>query len=74
MSIVATEIDSIHGRIGQQRMIFYKCQDHVGAWHNYGPVITIDDAFDSEAHKAVVAAKVAESLAASDAADLVGGV
>ena len=74
MSIVATEIDSIHGQIGQQRMIFYKCQDHLGAWHNYGPVITIDDAFDAEAHKAVVADKIAASLAAVEAADLVGGV
>ena len=74
MSIVATEIDSIHGRIGQQRMIFYKCQDHMGVWHSYGPVITIDDGFDAEAHKAVVAAKVAESMAAVEAADLVGGV
>ncbi len=67
MSIVATEIDSIHGRIGQQRMIFYKCQDHLGTWHNYGPVITIDDAFDAEAHKAVVAAKIAAALAETEA-------
>ena len=67
MSIVATEIDSIHGRIGQQRMIFYRCQDHLGAWHPYGPVITIDDAFDAEAHKAVVAAKVAAALAETEA-------
>ena len=67
MSIVATEIDSIHGRIGQQRMIFYKCQDHLGAWHNYGPIITIDDAFDAEAHKTVVAAKIAAALAETEA-------
>jgi hypothetical protein len=67
MSIIATEIDSIHGRIGQQRMIFYRCQNHLGAWHKYGPVITIDDAFDAEAHKAVVAAKIAESLAETEA-------
>jgi hypothetical protein len=67
MSIIATEIDSIHGRIGQQRMIFYKCQDHLGVWHNYGPVITTDDAFDAEAHKAVVATNVAVSLAETEA-------
>jgi hypothetical protein len=48
-------------------MIFYKCQDHLGAWHNYGPVITIDDAFDAEAHKTVVAAKVAAALAETEA-------
>ena len=70
MSIVATEIESIHGAIGQQRMIFYRCQDSEGAWHNYGPVITIDDAFDADAHKAVVAAKVAESLAEAEAQSL----
>ena len=66
MSIVATEIDSIHGGANEQRMIFYKCQDSEGVWHPYGPVITIDPAFDAVAHKAVVAGKVAESLAASE--------
>ena len=70
MSIVATEIESIHGTTGQQRMIFYKCQDSEGLWHNYGPVITIDDAFDADAHKTVVAAKVAASLAEAEAAAL----
>lgn len=63
MSIVTTEIESIHGSAGQQRMIFYKCQDHLGVWHNFGPVITTDDAFDVEAFKTVVAGKVAETLA-----------
>lgn len=72
MSIVATEVESIHGALGQQRMIFYKCQDSEGVWHNYGPVITIDDAFDAEAHKTVVAAKVAESLAEAEAQELLG--
>ena len=67
MSIVATEIDSIHGRIGQQRMIFYKCQDHLGQWHPDGPIITSDDGFDAEAHKAVVAAKIAAALAETEA-------
>jgi hypothetical protein len=51
-------------------MIFYRCQDHLGAWHNYGPVITSDDAFDAAAHMTVVAAKVAESLAAAEAGEL----
>ena len=72
MSIVATEIDSIHGAIGQQRMIFYKCQDHLGAWYNYGPVITVDDAFDADAHKAVVAVKVAAALAETEAQQIMG--
>ena len=72
MSIVATEVESIHGRVGQQRMIFYRCQDHLGQWHSYGPVITVDDGFDADAHKAVVAAKVAASLAAAEAEQLLG--
>ena len=73
MSIVATEVESIHGAIGQQRMIFYKCQDSEGQWHNYGPVITVDDGFDADAHRAVVAAKVAESLAEQEAQEIIGG-
>jgi hypothetical protein len=72
MSIVATEIDSIHGAVGQQRLIFYKCQDSEGVWHPYGPVITVDPDFDADAHKTVVAAKVAESLAAAEAEQLLG--
>jgi hypothetical protein len=70
MSIIATEIDSIHGRIGQQRMIFYRCQDHLGTWHNYGPVITTNDAFDAEAQKPNIAEIVAASLAESETAQL----
>lgn len=73
MSIVATEVESIHGAVGQQRMIFYRCQDSQGVWHPYGPIITIDDSFDADAHKTVVAAKVAESLAEAEAAALLGG-
>ena len=63
MSIVATEVESIYGAPTQQRMIFYRCRDHLGAWHSYGPVITVDQNFDVEGHKAVVAARIAESLA-----------
>lgn len=66
MSIVATEIESIHGGQNEQRMIFYRCQDHLGAWHPYGPVISNDPAFDAEDHKTGVAEKVAEALAASE--------
>jgi hypothetical protein len=69
MSIVATEIESIHG--DTQRMIFYRCQDHLGEWHNYGPVITSDTNFDADAHKAIVAVKVAESLAEQEATRLI---
>jgi hypothetical protein len=61
MSIVATEIESIHG--SAQRMIFYRCQDHLGVWHSYGPIITTDAGFDADAFKPTVAEKVADRLA-----------
>jgi hypothetical protein len=53
-------------------MIFYRCQDHLGAWHNYGPVMTINANFDAEAFKPTVAAKVAERLAQAEASQVVG--
>jgi hypothetical protein len=71
--IVTTEIESVHGAIGQQRMIFYRCQDDLGVWHNYGPVITTDTAFDAQAYTTVVGEKVAEALAAAEVSALVGG-
>lgn len=61
MSIVLTEIESIHG--STNRMIFYRCQDDSGVWHNYGPVMTSDPAFDADAHKTIVAERVAFKLA-----------
>jgi hypothetical protein len=70
MSIVTTEIESIHG--SAQRMIFYRCQDHLGEWHNYGPVITTDANFDADAHKSVVAAKIASMLAEQEANEVLG--
>jgi len=70
MSIVTTEIESIHG--SAPRMIFYRCQDHLGEWHNYGPVISNDPQFDADAHKAIVAVKVAESLANQEANEVLG--
>lgn len=73
MSIVATEIESIHGAVGQQRMIFYRCQDHTGVWYPYGPMITTDPAFDADAHKTIVAEKVSASLAEAEAAAILGG-
>ena len=69
MSIVATEIESIHG--DAHRMIFYRCQDHLGTWHPYGPVISSDPLFDADAHKTLVAAKVALMLAEQEAAGLI---
>lgn len=70
--IVATEIESVHGSLGQQRMIFYRCQDHLGVWHPYGPVITTDDNFDAEAFKVTVAAKVSGRLAEVEFDQVVG--
>jgi hypothetical protein len=70
VSIVTTEIDSIHG--DAHRMIFYRCQDHVGAWHNYGPVITSDVNFDAEAFKPTAAAKVTARLAENEVSELIG--
>ena len=66
MSIVLTEVESIHGSLGQQRMIFYRCQDHLGRWHSYGPVITWDDNFDIEARRLIVGSRVEASLAAAE--------
>ena len=68
--IVATEIESIHGATTGRHMVFYRCQDSQGAWHPYGPVMAAPD-FDAEAFKAVVEAKVAESLAAAEFEGLV---
>lgn len=64
MSIVATEIESIHGT--NPRMIFYRCQDHLGEWHPHGPVVTSDVAFDAAAFSPTVALKVAEQLAEAE--------
>ncbi len=65
MAIVSTEIESIHGE-SSNRMIYYRCQDHEGLWHSYGPVITTDAGFDADSHKSVVAVRVADSLAAEE--------
>lgn len=73
MSIVATEIESIHGSAPGQRLVFYRCQDSDGLWHRYGPVITTGDSFDAVAFKTTVAEKVAESLAAAEALAVLGG-
>lgn len=67
MAIVATEIESTHGDVNGQRLVFYRCQDSQGAWHSYGPVISNDAQFDADAHKTVVSAKIAERLAQAEA-------
>lgn len=67
MSIVLTEIESVHGGVNGQRMVFYRCQDHLGDWHSYGPVITNDSSWDANAFKATVAVKIADALAQHEA-------
>jgi hypothetical protein len=71
MSIVATEIESIHGVASGQRFIYYRCQDDAGVWRSVGPVITFDPNFDADAHKAVVAEKMEESLAVAEFQEIV---
>lgn len=63
MTIVATEIESVHGSAPQQ-LVYYRCQDHTGEWHTYGPIVVNDaTTFDADAHKSIVAVRVAEQLA-----------
>jgi len=62
MSIVTVEVESIHGAVNEQRLIFYRAQDHLGVWHSYGPVVTVDPDFDIEAHKAVVSVSIQRFL------------
>lgn len=63
--IVATEIESIHGATTGRHLVFYRCQDSQGVWHNYGPVHA-SAGFDAEAFKSVAAAKVTASLASAE--------
>jgi hypothetical protein len=63
MAIVLTEIEAVLGDANKQRAVYYRCQDDLGQWHKYGPIVINDPAFDVEAHKAVVAKKLAEQLA-----------
>jgi hypothetical protein len=69
MSIVSTAIVSDGGN---PRRVLYRCTDHLGATHDYGPVTTTDAAFNAEAHKVYVALVVAESVAEREAEQLFG--
>lgn len=74
MSIVTTEVESIHGAVGGQRTIWYRCLDHLGEWHAHGPIVTHDDTFDADAYKTTVAAKVETALALAEFDDVLEGV
>lgn len=58
---------------GTPRAIVYQCTDSQGATYRYGPVVTVDPAFDATAHMVVVAARVAGQLAAAEAEQIIGG-
>lgn len=53
------------------RRIYYKVTDDHGGVHQYGPVFTSDPAFDAEAFKTVVAAKMTEALAKQEFEELI---
>ena len=72
MSIVSTEIESVHGADTGRHLVFYRCQDSQGNWHDYGPVVTIDDNFDANAFKTAIAAKVSAALAAAEFEQVIG--
>jgi hypothetical protein len=72
MAIVATEIESIHGAVGQQRLIFYRCQDSDGVWHKFGPLICNDASFDAEAYKTTVEENLAAQLAEQELDEVLG--
>ena len=57
---------------GSPRMIYYKVVDDYGVEHRYGAVMTVDPAFDAEAFKTVVEAKVVAMLAETEFNQLIG--
>lgn len=65
MSIVDTQYTVLED--GPRRIIRYRCQDHLDAWHDYGPVISTDAGFDPAAFAATVATRVANRLAEAEA-------
>jgi hypothetical protein len=66
MSIAAVEVESVHGGANETRFVFFRYQDHLGEWRNYGPVITNDPAWDAEAYKPLLAAKMEARLAEAE--------
>jgi len=66
-------VESIHGGTNDLRSIYYSYEDSQGVLHSYGPVQTTDPNFDIEAHKSMVAAKVAEDLAEMEFRNLAEG-
>jgi len=69
MSIVSVTLNAVASG-PTQRLLYYTCTDHLGVVRECGPVVTNDPAFDAEAHKAVISAKLTDALAALEAASL----
>ena len=69
MSIVSTAVHVVNNT-PQTRLAYFYCTDHLGVVHPYGPVITSDPQWDADAYKTTAAEKVAEALAAREAAQL----
>jgi hypothetical protein len=71
VSIVATEIESIHGSTTGRHLVFYRCQDSDGKWHPYGPVIA-EPGFDIDGHKDIAASVVLAGLVNDEMNALLG--
>ena len=71
MSIVSTEVlsDTTSGAV---RSVVYRCTDSDGGKHDYGPVMTVDPAFDADEHMTIVEMKVASRLAEQEANEVIG--
>jgi hypothetical protein len=70
MSIVATEFDVKGG--GGKWSVYFRCQDHLGQWHPYGPIVTSNEFFDPNDAVSVVEGKVAARLAEQEFSRVIG--
>ena len=58
MSVERVEVESVHGDVTGQRLVFYRYVDAAGEVRSYGPIITSDSQFDAEAYCAVIRDKL----------------
>ena len=71
MAIVSTEVYHITGS-SSHRLIWYKCIDHLSQEHFLGPVHINDPNYDPEVEKTKIGLQMEESLAVSEAENLLG--
>lgn len=71
MSIVSTVVVRDETTSGI-RSVWWRCTDHLGQTHDYGPMLTVDPSFDPLAFVPVVEQKVAAKIAAREANQLLG--